>query len=75
MSRKRRVYIIRQTHDPVEDNVYSSLSKVADKLEDDLSYSALAGRLHRAKDRTGKSLIRLKDKDGNPITVEIKEVE
>ena len=75
MPRKRRVYIVRHTHEPAEDEIYSSLTKVSKNLEADLSYSALGERLRRAKERTGKALIRMRDEDGNPIIVEIREVE
>ena len=74
MTRKRRVYIIRKSHEPIEEDAYSSLTKVSEELEVDLSYKALAQRLRTAKILTGKSLIRLKDENGNPITIEIKDV-
>lgn len=71
---KRRVYIIREGHEPVNEEAYSSLKKVTEEIEEDLSYQALSLRLRRAKSRTGKSVVRIKDKEGNPITVEIREV-
>ena len=74
MTSKRRVYIIRHSHEAVEEETYSSLTKVSKNLNFDLSYSALGERLRRAKERTGKSLIRIRDNDNNPIIVEIREV-
>ncbi len=75
MASKRRVYIIRESHEVPEDRIFSSLTKARKNLNADLSYSALSERLRRAKERTGKSLIRLKDKDGKAIMIEIREVE
>ena len=71
---QRRVYIITEGHEPVRQEVHSSLRKVAKEIEEDLSYHALSQRLQRAKARTGKSIVRIKDKEGNPITVEIREI-
>lgn len=76
MAQKRRVYLIRYSHDPIEQqDALSSMSKVSKKLDLDISYRALVARLHRAKERTGKQQIRLKDNEGNPITIEVKEIE
>ena len=75
MAQKRRVYLIRYSHDPLEQDALSSMSKVSDKLDLDISYRALIARLHRAKERTGKQLIRVKDNDGNPITIEVKDID
>lgn len=75
MAQRRRIYIIHHTHEPVEQDVLSNLTKVSEKLDVDLSYRALIARLHRAKERTGKQLIRLKDNNGKPITVEVREIE
>jgi len=75
MANKRRVYIIRHTHELPEEEFYSSLTKISKQLDLDLSYSALAERLRRAKERTGKHMIRLRDDDGNPIMVEVREIE
>jgi len=75
MPRKRRVYLIRKTHEPIEQEVLSNFSKVLDNIDLDISYFALTSRLRRAKERTGKALIRIKDENGNPITIEIREVD
>lgn len=75
MPQKRRIYLIHHTHDPIDQDVVSSMSKVSDKLDLDISYRALVTRLHRAKERTGKQLIRIRDKNGNPITIEVREIE
>lgn len=75
MPQKRRVYLIHYTHEPVEQDVLSNMSKVSNKLDLDISYRALIARLHRAKERTGKQLIRVKDKFGQLITIEIREIE
>ena len=75
MAQKRRVYLIHYTHEPVEQEILSNMSKVTEKLDLDVSYGALIARLHRAKERTGKQLIRLKDKQGQPITIEVREIE
>jgi len=74
MAQKRRVYIVRPSHEPVEQDVYSSLTKISDQLDIDLNYGALNVRLHRAEKRTGKKMVRLRDKEGQPITIEVKEV-
>ncbi len=74
MASKRRVYVIRHSHEAVKEETYSSLTKVSKNLNFDLSYSALGERLRRAKERTGSSLIRIRDNDNNPIIVEIREV-
>ncbi len=71
---QRRVYIIIQGHEPVDQEVYSSLKKVSEEIEDGLSYQALSQRLQRAKARTGKHRLRMKDKNGNPITIEIRDI-
>jgi len=73
--RKRRVYIIRHTDTPPDDEMYSSLTKVSKNLKADLSYNALAERLRKARLHKGKSLIHLKDECGNPIIVEVRELE
>ncbi len=75
MAQKRRIYIIHYTHEPVEQDILSNMSKVSESLDLDISYRALIARLHRAKERTGKQLIRLKDKKGQAITVEVREIE
>ena len=75
MPQKRRVYLIQYTHEPVEQDVLSNMSKVSNKLDLDISYRALIARLHRAKERTGKQLIRVKDKSGKAITIEVREIE
>ncbi len=75
MPQKRRIYLIHYTHEPVEQGVFSSMAKVSENLDLDLSYRALIGRLHRAKERTGKQLIRVRDNKGRPITIEVREVE
>lgn len=75
MAQKRRVYIVHHTHEPVEQDILSNMSKVSESLDLDISYRALIARLHRAKERTGKQLIRLKDKEGKPITIEVREIE
>ena len=75
MPQKRRVYLIHYTHEPEEQDVLSNMSKVTKKLNLDISYGALIARLHRAKERTGKQLIRVKDKDGQAITIEIRDIE
>ena len=71
---QRRIYIVTEGHEPVQNEAYSSLKKVSEIIQDDVSYYALSHRLQRAKARTGNSKIRMKDKDGNPITVEIIEI-
>lgn len=75
MSRKRRVYLVRKTHEPIEQEVLSNFSKILDNIDLDISYSALTSRLKRAKERTGHSLIRIKDDSGNPLTIEVREVD
>ena len=75
MAQKRRVYMITYTHEPVEQDILSNMSKVSDKLDLDISYRALIARLHRAKERTGKQLIRVKDKHGQNITIEVRDIE
>lgn len=75
MAQTRRIYIIHYTHEPVEQDVMSNMKKLADKLDTDVSYRALIARLHRAKERTGKQLIRLKDNNGQPITIEVRDIE
>lgn len=54
MSRKRRVYIIHKTHKPLDQEILSNLNKVVGKLDTDISYKALASRIQRARERTGK---------------------
>lgn len=51
------------------------MSKVAEAADIDLSYRALVTRLHRAKEQTGDQRIFLHDADGNPITIEVVEIE
>ena len=81
MAQKRRVYIVRKTHDPIEDEVYSSLKKLVDELDTDVNYDAIVARLYRAKKRlkketgTDKQIIRMRDNSGNPITIEIKDLQ
>lgn len=75
MPQKRRVYLIHYTHEPVEQDILSNMAKLSDRLDLDLSYRALIARLHRAKERTGKQLIRVKDRKGQAITIEIREIE
>ena len=75
MAQKRRVYIITKSHDVPEQDVYSSMSKVADNLDADISYRALIARLHRAKNLKGEQRIRLKDNNGENITIEVREIE
>ena len=75
MAQKRRVYIITHSHDVPEQEVYSSMSKVADNLDTDISYRALIGRLHRAKNLKGEQRIRLKNNSGENITIEVREIE
>lgn len=75
MAQTRRVYIIHHTHDLEELDLLSSMTKVSKKLDLEVSYQALISRLLRAKKRTGKKLIRLKDKEGNPITIEVRDIE
>jgi len=71
---QKRIYIVTQGHEPVDNEAYSSMKKVSEIIQDDVSYYALSHRLQRAKLRTGKSKIFIEDKDGNPITVEIREI-
>lgn len=75
MAQKRRVYLIHYTHEPVKQDILSNMSKVTEKLDLEISYRALIARLHRAKDRTGKQLIRVKDKQGQNITIEVRDIE
>ncbi|MEM9526012.1 MAG: hypothetical protein AAGA31_05335 [Bacteroidota bacterium] len=75
MSQKRRVYIVRKSHEPVEQQILSSMTKVSESMDLDFSYRALITRLHRAKERTGDQQIFVKDKEGNPFTIEVKEIE
>lgn len=74
MPQKRRVYLVRYTHDPIEQDVFSNMSKISKTLDLDISYNALIARLHRAKKRTGRRLIRLRDKQGQPITLEVRDM-
>lgn len=71
----RRVYIITEGHEPQKQEVYSSMKKVSAQVDEDISYHALFQRLQRAKARTGKSKVFIKDKDEKPITVEIREIQ
>ena len=62
MAKKRRVYLIRYTHETVKQETLSNMKKVKEILDTDIPYSTLVTKLNRAKERTGKQLIRLKDK-------------
>lgn len=75
MSQKRRVYIVRRSHEPIEQEILSSMSKITENVDLDISYRALITRLHRAKERTGKQQIFVRDKEGNPFTIEVREIE
>lgn len=75
MSRKRRVYIIHRSHEVTEQDILSNMDKIKEKANVELTKEGLITRLHRAKLRTGKQIIRLKDKDDNPITIEVREVD
>jgi ABC-type phosphate transport system auxiliary subunit len=75
MNQKRRVYIVRQSHDQVDQKILSSMAKITEAADIDLSYRALVTRLHRVKEQTGEQRILLHDVDGNPITIEVVEIE
>jgi hypothetical protein len=70
----KRVYIVHHSHEPVESDCYSSLLKLANELNLNLSYKGLASKISRAEKRTNKKMIRIKDVEGNRITVEIQEI-
>ena len=74
-----RVYIITEEKEPPPQRVFSNLKKLIEsfsKSEYDIpTYSALQSRLYRARKRTGKSIIRLKKKDGTFLMIELKDVE
>ena len=76
MAQKRRVYLLRHSHDPVDQDAYSSLKYLVEEADLDLSYRGVISRLHRAKEtrEDRKQLIRLRDKKGNPITIEVQDV-
>ncbi|MCB0633836.1 MAG: hypothetical protein KDD15_29095 [Lewinella sp.] len=76
MTQKRRVYLLRHSHDPVDQDIYSSLKYLVEQAGIDLSYRGVISRLHRAKEtrEDGKQIIRLRDKQGNPITIEIQDI-
>jgi len=74
---KKRIYIITESHEVPPQRLFTNLRMLTEEAGDDYdlpSYSALYKRLERTRNRTGKSILRLKDKDGNPITVEIREI-
>ena len=75
MTRKRRVYIIHRSSELPEQEILSNMDKIKENANVELTKEGLITRLHRAKLRTGKQLIRLKDKEGNPIIIEVRDVE
>jgi len=73
----KRIYIITESHEIPPQEQYTNLIKLHEELQDEYdlpSLNALHKRLQRAKKRTGKSLIRLKDKSGKEVTIEIRDV-
>lgn len=51
------------------------MSKVVERAELGISYRALITRLHRAKESTGEQRILIEDTNGNPLTIEVREIE
>ena len=74
----KRVYIITESKEIPPQKYYSNLSKLSEEAPEEYdlpSYDALYKRLKRAKERTGKALIRLKDNAGKAITIEVRDLE
>ena len=73
----KRIYIITEGHDVPPQEFFLSIKKLADAEgeELDLSYGAMKQRLQRAKKRTGKSVIKVKDKKGQKFTISVVELE
>jgi len=74
----KRVYIITESKDIPPQKFFSNLTKLTDEASDEYdlpSYDALYKRLARARDRTGRAMIRMKDKNGKTITIEVRDLE
>lgn len=73
---ERRIYIITEGQELPPQRTFSNLKKLVEESEYDLpSLEALHKRIQRARKRTGKSIIRLKDDQGNPLIIEVKDLE
>ena len=75
MDKSRRVCLVIEGHEPVNQVIYSSMKSMMEHEDIDLSYRALISRLHRAKSIKGKQSIKLKNRNGDPITIEIRPIE
>lgn len=73
-----RVYTIIKQKEAPPMRVFSNLQKLVEELskEHELpSYTAIQKRLYRARKRTGKAAIRIKNEDGSFLLIEVKDLE
>ena len=73
---KRRAYIINPGREPADVEAFTGLKRLIENSEFEFEqpYNTIKSQLYRAKQLTGKAVVRVKGKDGKDYTIQVKDL-